>query len=224
MKIADYLSSLSHRRRSVAARRRRIIRRSCENTGLVYFGSVDQQSDEHRVVRGFSASPTHSDDSYCVGDYEDYSVAIVDRSDILEVDGKKKSHNWLIIEVDLPRRLDIPHSFLVPIHGSIRHFAKIFTAFRSLEKVSHHHNVGDFHSRFSLYATPDHHSEVESIFTEENLRVIAAHFWPAAVEVTSTSVFIYYADKILHENTVETLLKNSVWLCQTLEKTVEAND
>jgi hypothetical protein len=189
------------------SKRRRTIRQFGDKLGFIYFGTVDQHTDDHRAVRGFSVSPTHKDSSYMVGNYEDFDVIFVDRLD--------KGARWFICDIDLKEDV-APHFFLVPTHQKDTHYKKIFTALHQLEPMPAGAHTPEFHNRYQIYCSPTHMSEMEDILTSEITRTIAAHFWPLALEVWDGSLFIYSAEKNLTGHHIETMIKNGTWLAQVL--------
>lgn len=221
MNIRRVFQSLLLVNRRQQAARRRLLKKVSDKLGFFYFGYVDNRDDEHKVVRGFSASSTHRDDSYIVGEYDDYSLSIVDRFDTIAYKKGVETHSWLIIDIELQSTKELPHMFMLPTHQKNVHYQKVFTAFRSLEKVSIGMDVAEFHSRYELYATPDQHDVIAELLDVDRLRVIAAHFWPIAIEITDKNVYFYLAEKKLTEHAITTFIKNSAWLCQTLDNTAK---
>jgi len=202
-----------------ARARKKVLRSVSEKLGFVYFGTVDQHTDDHEVVRGFSASLTHQDDNYTVGSHDGYDVTLVDRSDIVSLEqGKTETHRWLIAEVKLQLARDVPHFFLIPTHHGSTHYKKVFDSLRALEKVPLDSHTAEFTNRYDIYCVPDRMTEVDIIFPPEVTQTIAAHFWPVAVEVRGDAVYLYYAESKLTEHDVNALIKNGVWLSQTLDK------
>src|ERR1044072_5775592 len=81
---------------------KRVFMQFAEKIGLVYFGYVNQRSDEHRLVRGLTVSAGHRDSNYCVGSFQGYDIALVERIDTIRFPGKSsKTHNWIIMTFDL---------------------------------------------------------------------------------------------------------------------------
>ncbi len=187
--------------------RNHAIRHFGDKLGFIYFGVVDQHTDDHRIVRGFSVSPTHKDRSYMVGSYEGLDITVVDRAD---TDGR-----WFICDFSLAADT-VPHFFLLPTHQKETHYKKIFTALRSLEPVAQGDHSDEFSSRYQIYCSPSHTGEIEEVLTPDVTRTIAAHFWPLAVEVWDGTLFIYSAEKELTQHHLETIIKNGTWLAQVL--------
>lgn len=211
-RFADFLKRNSR----VIAKRRRVLRSVGNKLHFVFFGSVDQHRDEHHVVRGFTASTTHLDSSYMIGSYNGYDVHIVDRSDIVKLpDNSTETHQWLVME--LKAKLKVPHLFLVPKHHGATHYRLVFNGPNILESLKLHTHSPEFNTRYAVFGEPDQLGELEEVLSPEITQIIAAHFWPYAVEVSGNYVYIYSAEKVLTAHDVEIMLKNSAWLGQTLE-------
>ena len=193
--------------------RKRVIRQFGDKLGFIYFGAVDQHTDDHHIVRGFSVSPTHKDNSYMVGNYDNFDVMFVDRTD--------KKDRWFICDIELKDDV-APHFFLVPTLQKDTHYSKIFTALHQLEAMPVSDHTLEFHSRYQLYCSPTHMSEMEDILPPEVTRTVAAHFWPLAVEVWDGSLYLYSAEKTLTQHDLETIIKNGTWLAQVLTSEKEA--
>ena len=217
--LQQRLKAIVERNSRVSLSRKRLIKKFANNLGLIYFGTVDQHTDDHRVVRGFSTSSTHKDDSYTVGEFQDYAVTLVDRFDVHhESDGTIEKHRWLIAEIDLIIAKDIPHIFLLPTHQSQIHYHKLFQAFSKLEPITEVSGYSpDFLSRYTPYSPIATSIEVEKYMTFEATRTIAAHFWPYAVEIFEGSVYVYDAEQALTTHTLEQVVKNGVWLAQVID-------
>lgn len=201
--------------------RKRAIMRFTEKAGFVYFGNVDQHHDDHHIIRGLTVSSSHKDNHYAVGSFEGYDVSLVDRVDIIEsTTGHYKTHQWLILEVDLHSTTDVPHIFLGAHNHRDSSYAKLFTAFPALQPVplgTFEQHGEEFSKRYSLFAAPSHFIEVERYFTAAMTRTIAAHFWPLAVEMSEGSLFVYSDSQAVTTQLLEVMLKNGLWLAQHID-------
>ena len=103
-RLSSKIKTVSHNLfRNVTKTRadRRIFERFDIKNGLIYFGSVNQHTDEN-IIRGFTVSATHQDNHFSVGTIGDYNVSIVDRSDaLINVDNSVCFNNWIIVAIDL---------------------------------------------------------------------------------------------------------------------------
>lgn len=220
-KLSHKLSDIA-KRNSIASRvRKNIIMQFAEKVGFVYFGTVDQHHDDHHIIRGLTVSSTHRDNHYSVGAFDDYNVSLVDRLDTLtSTTGRLKTHSWLIFEINLRTKADIPHVFLGANARKNSSYTKLFTAFPALQRVplgTFEQHSDEFSQRYSLYAAPTHFIEVERYFSAEMTRTIAAHFWPLAVEVYEGSLYIYADNQTMTAHMLETMLKNGLWLARQLD-------
>ena len=194
--------------------RARVIRAFAERLGFVYFGSVDK--DEHQV-RGLTVSTTHQDAHYAIGQFDDYDVSLVDRLDVA-LDAKQQPirHDWLIFSVNLKHQHDLPHTFLNPKgHTAFQHLLSLD---RTLQAVVPKPSwQSEFYLRYDVLARVEHMIEVESLLTPELTRTLAAHFWPLAIELKDNQLYLYAAKQHATAHLLDTMLKNSVWLAQTLD-------
>jgi len=210
------------RRNSVATRTRgRAIRTFANKLGLVYFGAVDQRTDDHEVIRGLTVSTTHRDDHYAVGSFNDYDVSLVDRYDILiDPQGKETDHNWLIFQINLENGESFPHTFFNPIGHSIDAYSKFFTSFSHMSMANlifegDHSN--EFSTRYQIFATAGRALEIEKIFNTEVTKTIAARLWPHAIEILDNKLFIYTIEPKLTETLLETAISSGLWLAQLID-------
>jgi hypothetical protein len=220
--IVRIAKSVALRNSLLSRRRKQAIVKFTNRFGFVYFGHVDQHDDEHHVIRGLTVSSSHQDEHYSVGSFEGYDVSLVDRYDIVSAPGQKlKTHQWLIIEIDLHSGNNTPHIFLGGHNHLDSSYAKLFTAVPSLQPVplgTFGAHSQEFTNRYSLFATATQFIEVERLFTAEVTRTIAAHFWPLAVEVFEGALYVYSDSKSLSVGLLETMLKNGLWLATKLDE------
>lgn len=205
-------------RNSPAGRSRgRIIRNFAERLGFVYFGSVDK--DEHQV-RGLTVSTSHQDAHYALGQFDEYDITLVDRLDIsLDAREQPIRHDWLIFSVTLKQTPDLPHVFLNPKgHTAFQHLLSIDRSWQAM--VPRPSWPSEFYLRYDVLTRVEHMLDVESLLTPELTRPLAAHFWPLAIEIQGSNVYLYAAKQHATTHLLDTMLKNSVWLAQTLDDAV----
>ncbi|HRF28578.1 MAG TPA: hypothetical protein PL051_02995 [Candidatus Saccharibacteria bacterium] len=190
-----------------------------DKVGMVYFGGVSQQSDEHHIVRGLTVSNKHHDDHYCVGTYRTYDVIFVERTDTILTN---HTHTWHIFEIDLKSTSDVPHMFI----GSGTHGL----GFHSLLKAKYPTLTpaplntlakypDSFTHNFDLFVTPSHAIAAEQIIDTKVAELIGTHCKGLVFEITSDSVFVYSEKPHLSESLLETMLANGVWLANTVDET-----
>jgi hypothetical protein len=207
--------------RLVARRRdKSVIADFAEKYGLVYFGRV-AQDDEHRIVRGMTVSVNHYDLHYCVGTYEGYDVAFVERSDTIESKNEKRSHRWHIIEFDLLAAKNLPHIFVGMHSHSESFYMQLFTKYpqlRSLVLGALGAHKGDFLHKYRVYASPSEAIQVEEILTPLVTEMVDKHFGSLAVEIFDSSLFVYAEDHTLTLQLLEAMLKNGRWLADHIDR------
>lgn len=195
-----------------------------EKMGLVYFGYVDQQSDDHRLVRGLTLSARYRDNHYCIGTFQNYDVTLVERTDTIKFPGKPaKTHTWIIMTFDLHTSYDFPHVFLGLHSHSETFYAHLFTKFSHLSKVP----LGTFGAydqsfmrRYAIYSQPAKSLEAEKIFDQETAKVIAERFGSLTVELADNCLYLYAEHQRPTEALLERMLKYGVWLAATIDTRV----
>lgn len=196
-----------------------------EDNGLVYFGHVHQRDDEHNLIRGITLSNKHRDNHYCVGSTGGYDLNLVERTDTIHMPGKpSKQHQWLILGIDLHARVDLPHIFLGHDHHSVQFYELLFTKFSRLHKIA----IGTFGTyspafieNYSIFTEPAESLSAERLFNHETTRLIAAHFGSLSIEVVDNCLYIYSEKSLINRSLLETMLKNGLWLADSLDKNAE---
>lgn len=201
--------------------RKRVIARFAEKAGLLSFGSVDQHSDEHKVVRGLTVSDTHKDSSYVVGSVSGYDVILVDRSDKTRVPGGKiDRNNWLILSIALHTEQPIPHFFVSANNHDVRSFHALFSSFPNMKETTlgiFEPYSNEFTTRFTMFARPAKSAEVQQFLTAEVARKFGAHFWPLSVEQHDNVLYIYAVKQPVSIGLLDTMLENGIWLASQLD-------
>lgn len=205
--------------------RKHVITKFTDKNGLMYFGTVDQLSDEHKVIRGFTISASHQDDHYSIGNINGYDVTLVDRSDILwNSDGSMAVHNWTIMTFDLHTKQDLPHIFINARNHDNKSYKMFFSTFPNLKEV----NLGtfedyspEFTSRFALYSRPDMAIQTERLLPAISTKVMSAHLWPLSAECDEHVLYMYSDEKDITLHLLETMLENGLWLAAHLDHQVE---
>ena len=205
--------------------RKYIIDKFATKAGLLYFGSVDQNSDEHQIVRGFTVSASHQDNHYCIGTINGYNVTFVDRSDVVwEADGSMAVHNWSIMAFELHTKQDLPHIFIGAHNHDSKPYNMFFTTFPTIKEV----HLGtfkdystEFTSRFSLYSRPNMAIKTEHLFPASTTRVMSTHFWPLSAEQNDHILYIYSTNQKITSHLLDTMLENGLWLAAHLDRQAE---
>lgn len=212
--------------RLVARRRdKSVITDFAEKYGLVYFGRVVQDEDEHRLVRGMTVSVNHHDLHYCIGTYEGYDVAFVERSDTLVSKHGKKSHRWHIIEFDLIAAKHLPHIFVGMHSHSESFYMQLFTKYpqlRSLVLGTLGAHKSEFLSKYRVYASPSEVMAVERLLTPLVTEMVSKHFGSLAIEIIDSSLYVYAENHTLTLPLLEAMLKNGRWLADHIDRQADA--
>lgn len=197
------------------------IRQFAKRFGLVYFGKVDHRYDEHAVVRGITASSTHSDRHFAVGVIKGWDVSILERSNVLRFPNKPdETYTWVIIQVDLKDVRDVPHIFLDAHHHDEVFYANLFMKFANFKNASSAFGGHDalFAERFKAYAPTDMIDELEKFFTPEVTEMLAHHFSQFDYEVQNDTIYVYCNSTTIRERDIERMARVGLWLAENLEQ------
>jgi hypothetical protein len=222
MNTKQLLSALTPAKVIQSRLHQRVFMNFAQKVGLVYFGYVDQRSDEHRLVRGLTMSARHRDNHYCIGSFQGYDVTLVERTDTIKFPGKPaKNHNWIIMEFDLRTKTDLPHVFLGLHAHSTTFYAHLFTKFSTLTKIP----LGtfgaydpNFINKYAIYTQPAKALEAEHLFDHETTKIIADRFGSLTVEIAENCLFIYGEHQRPTEALLEKMLKYGAWLATTIDE------
>lgn len=199
---------------------KKVFKDSCERFGLVYFGAVDQQSDEHEMVRGVTLSPTHRDAHYCVGSVNGYDVILFERTDVVSFPGKpSREYRWNILQVDL-REVSLSHTLLDANHHDETFYAQLFTKFIRLTKADQSlfadHDPAFTH-KYTLYTPPDALDALPMLFTKDTTAIIGHHFAQFDFECFQDRLIVYAPDRKVSKQLVDNMVKAGIWLANELE-------
>lgn len=203
---------------------KRLFMQFAEKIGLVYFGYVDQRSDEHRLVRGLTVSAHHRDNNYCIGSYDHYDIMLVERTDTVRFPGKSaQNYRWVIMTFDLHTSKDLPHIFLGLHSHDETFYAHLFTKFSQLTRVSlgaFGQHDKHFTDEYVLYTEPAYMVFAEQLFHPAVTKVIAESFRGLTVEIVDGSLYIYADHTHLTAHVLERMLKNGLWLAKLIDYTM----
>jgi len=220
-KVVSKIRKIAYRNNLNGLRAKHLIRRFCEKVDLVYFGAVDQYQDDHKMIKGLSASTHHHDDDYAVGTIDEYDIRFVNRIDSHEdVNSQLHTHTWLIYEVQLKNNLDIPHIFIGAAHDNNSAYARLFSANPALQPIPAS-NISDygqeFNSRYQIYAKSTNFIPAQETVTSDIANTLAAHFWPFSIEIVDGYVYIYADNKKVTSDLLESMLRDILWLAIKLD-------
>lgn len=204
---------------------RGVINKFADKTGMIYFGYMDQSSDDYRVIRGFTVSASHQDNHYTVGTIGGYNIRLVNRTDTISQGDIESTHNWLIMAFDLKTEKPIPHFLIGANNRDMRPFSALFSSFPNMHPMSAceiDNTVGkEFTSRFTIYARPAKATDVIGLFPSEATRTLAAHFWPLSVEQHDNVLYVYAVDEKVTDTLLDAMLENGLWLANRLDNQAE---
>lgn len=219
MVVKKIIGSITNRSMSLvkSQQNRKIMQKLADDMGLVYFGYVNQNSDEHRVIRGYTVSPTHRDNHYSIGTFRSRDIVLVQRDDILKFANKKrpKAAHWNIAVIDLKIEHDLPHIYighrmlldsynakhqpLVPVNLGAYSYGQLFNA------------------TYQVYAKPSVAPEFLHLLPPNFAEVLAGHFWDMSIEFVGKSVYIYSQNQHPSRKLLESMLGNGLWLAELIE-------
>lgn len=200
---------------------KRVMMDFAEKIGLVYFGYVDQRSDEHRLVRGLTMSTRHHDNHYCIGTFQGYDMTLVERSDTITFPGKaSQTHDWIIMEFDLHTAVDVPHVFVGLRSHTDTFYAHLFTKFPTLAKAplgAFGGYLPSFTNNYSVYTPPVNVESAQRIIDPSVAQVMGDHFGNLMVELHEGSVYIYAEDQRPTQALLDRMLKFGIWLAASVD-------
>jgi hypothetical protein len=191
----------------------------CDEYALVYFGAVNQHSDEHEMIRGVTLSPNHQDRHYSVGTIHNHDVILVERTDTVRFPGKhSEEYTWIILQVDL-KGIDMPHTFVDAHHHDEVFYDNLFAKFARLTHV----DKGVFADydplfleRFNVYATPDGADLIPVYLTFDAASTLAHHFGHFDFEWYQDRLVIYSTGRPATKHLIENMIRAGTWLADEL--------
>ncbi len=185
---------------------------------FVYFGYVNQQTDEHQLVRGITLSAVHVDTNYCIGHFNGHDVTFVQRRDTVSFPGKKdESYTWNIAQVDLKRQ-DMPHTFIDANHHDEAFYANLFLKFVSLKNLNPYFNDvrldPKFSKSFKVYGKHEDAGNITNIFDPSTIDVLLQQFRHFDYELLPDRLLVYSDGNVTTLRNLEQLLRASVFLSE----------
>ena len=203
-----------------------VIAKFAEDFGLVYFGSVDQHSDEHNLVRGITVSAEHNDRHYCVGNIQGYDTTLVQRTDTVHFPGKQSAHyTWLIMQFDLHVPEDVfGHILLDAKHHDEAFYANLFVKFNRFSGVDASVFMGHepvFVNYFNVYTPPDETDRLPYILTPDITATLGHHFRHFDFEISGDRLLVYASNRVITRHELEHMLRAGLWLSEHLDNAAE---
>lgn len=201
--------------------RSRLYHDACDRYGLVYFGTVDAQSDEHTMVRGLTVSARAVDRHYCVGSVEGFELILLERTDQLYFPYKQpESYRWTIVQIDLDR-IRLPHIFL----DAHQHQSAFYDAF--VAKYPHMRR-GDmnlfadhdprFAHAFTTLCSPQDVPIVMQILHYDVTATLGHHFAHYDFELFEDKLLVYSSNRQPTRAVIDDLFRAGVWMAREIEK------
>jgi hypothetical protein len=226
MAFKKYTKFLAHRIKNRS--NNRVFSSFAKRVGVVYFGFVNQHSDDHKLVHGLTLSSTIRDNNFCVGTVDGYNLSIVDRSDYsIEPDGSNILNSWIIFAFELHTETAIPHFFIGTKNRSLQPYHSLFSTFPNMKEVGlgvFEKYSTDFTSRYSIYARPAKSVDIQNIISSKISDVLAAHFWPMCIEQHDNILYVCSANERVSMSLLDNMFKNGLWLAGQLDKQTETED
>lgn len=200
----------------------RVVRRFAQELGMVYFGFVDQEDDDHRLLRGMTVSTTHRDHYYSVGTFRGYDIALAVRRDTLTYpDRRLKDHHWTIMTLDLHSSYELPHVYIG--HRNIRE--QLLARYSTLQQIPMGEYNGDayperFLREYSVYGKLTHAQFIELLFLPSTAAIIAERFDGISLELHENTLYLYCPQKHPSRALLDRMLKGGLWLAGELDKRV----
>lgn len=182
-------------------RQDRLIRQSLEKHNFVWFGDVDQHSDEHDIILGLTSSVSHKDTHYAVGSHEELDMRFTRRHE--------GADTWYILAVSL--RSDAP-AFVI----SDAHNPKLLEHLRTHEMPLLNYSP-EFSSRYRIEgSTSDFATLEEAFLTPKVARELATHLWPQQVQFDGRTLYLYARQ--FDEHTLPAMLRSATWIATILQR------
>lgn len=205
---------------------RKLIQNFADEHGMVYFGYVNYRNDEHRLVRGMTTATGQEDTHYCIGTYDGYDVVFVRRRSESSkfVSGRPLSRQWLVMQIDLRTKFDVPHVFVGPHPGKDSQYDEITSALHSFQPImlgvfgAHDRQ---FTNRYTVYTKSSRNIDTERLIHPGLTVQIGQHFWPLAFEIWDGCLFIYSSNRRPTAALLDVMLKNGVWLARQIDERCE---
>lgn len=194
-----------------------VIQNFAEKAGMVYFGFVDQRSDEYRMIRGHTVSETHQDHHYSVGTVRGYDTMLTLRNDVVRmIDGSDKRCRWLVVAVELHTKTDVPNCYI----GHASREPAYAAAHRRLHAIALHNAQSypeNFTREYTVHGTASNALPIQEILSPQVAAIVMTHFDGASVELEDNSVIVYVTTERPNEKMIETALSNALWLAELID-------
>jgi hypothetical protein len=197
------------------------VRNFIKRFDLVYFDNIGHLYNDHAVIRGVTASTKHMDSSFATGNIKGRDISILERASSFIHTGKhEEKYNWIIVQVDLKRTLDIPPTFIDSYrYGEIFYNNLLFT-YSNLKNAQSLFMAHDplFNKKFKTFTPSDRFDDLNHVLTSEITSMLAHHFPQFDYELQNDVIYVYNARPAPQEHDIELMARIGLWLADALEK------
>ncbi|HET9411662.1 MAG TPA: hypothetical protein VFO38_02345 [Candidatus Saccharimonadales bacterium] len=197
---------------------KRVVKQFCTKYHLVYFGHVDAREDDHQLVRGITASTSHTDNHYSVGTFDGHDIMLVQRRNTLTFPGKPDAeYKWLILQVDL-KRGDMPHLFIDAHRHDETFYANLFVKIPKFQDIRGLIPLPDatFTSKYKVFALPNQYQQVSGVLVPELTSTIAHHFGQFDFEIIDDRLYVYGSAHVVTFSALQEMLQAGIWVASYL--------
>lgn len=201
---------------SIAQSSKPTFKKACERYDLVYFGHVNNHSDDHEIVRGFTLGATHNDRHYCVGSVEGRDIVLMERTtSISSPDNVSKTYTWTLLQIDLHRR-ELPHLILNANNYDEILYNNLFTKFRHLRPASPESSIDSTH-KFTVYSSLYAMDNESQLIINSTTAALSQHFSSFDYECFSEHLIVCLPTISPTIANIESMLKAGLWLANELD-------
>lgn len=191
-----------------------------EEHDMVYFGHVDQRTDDHKLVRGVTLSPSHQDNHYCIGSIAGRDAIILERTDtVTHPNHAAAVYTWPIVSFDL-KVTQLPHVVIDSGHHDKVFYEQFFTKFFQFmaadSGVFESHDVA-FRKQFTVYAPPDVVDSLPVLLPESVTSTLAHHFPTLSFELFDDMLVVYTPQSRITKQLLDSMIHAGSWLAGELE-------
>lgn len=210
--------------RAVATRR--VVRSFADDYGLVYFGSVSQHHDDHRLIHGVTLSKDHRDRHYCVGNIRGYDVVLAQRTDTLHQPARPPKHyTWMIMQFDIR----VPegtfgHFFIDAHHHDDTFYHALTFKFAKLRHVDAAIFAGhepSFVNGYHVYADTTAALQLPYVLRPDITASLSQHFRHLDFELQGDQLFVYASNVVTTRHSLDHMARAGMWLTECLEATAK---
>lgn len=199
-----------------------IIKNFTSKVGLLYFGQINKDKDDHQVVNGFTVSNTHKDKHFSVGTSEGYDIHLVYRTDKIK-HSPRQSHkqSWVIMSFNLHSKIDLPHFLIKMKNHNDYAFNVFFNKYTNISEIklgTIEPYSANFTEKFCAYSRQSMSLATQRVITSETADLIAKHFGPIAIEQNEKILYLQIPTKNVSYNLLNAMYENGLWLSNKIDQ------